>query len=126
MIYKTRIRIPVKNSAGQTVIDESLVTTIIDQIKSSNTVESVDWEEGDCVVTIVVDDGVETTTLFAARDVITGKLRSDLTNPRRKYWDRRGNAESAVRYFNSSKIKYMPSSKRGPVEVVEFLLVEKK
>lgn len=34
--------------------------------------------------------------LYAARDTDTGKLVSDITNPRRKYWDRRGNALAAI------------------------------
>ena len=34
--------------------------------------------------------------LYAVRDTDTGKLVSDITNPRRKYWDRRGNAVSAM------------------------------
>ena len=34
--------------------------------------------------------------LYAVRDTDTGKLVSDITNPRRKYWDRRGNAVSAI------------------------------
>lgn len=34
--------------------------------------------------------------LYAVRDMDTGKLVSDITNPRRKYWDRRGNAVSAI------------------------------
>ena len=34
--------------------------------------------------------------LYAVRDTDTGKLVSDITNPRRKYWDRKGNALSAI------------------------------
>jgi hypothetical protein len=34
--------------------------------------------------------------LYDVRDTDTGKLVSDITNPRRKYWDRRGNAVSAM------------------------------
>lgn len=34
--------------------------------------------------------------LYAVRDTDTGKLVSDITNPRRKYWDRRGNAVVAM------------------------------
>ena len=36
------------------------------------------------------------TRLYAVRDMDTGKLVSDITNPRRKYWDRKGNAVSAM------------------------------
>ena len=55
--------------------------------------------------------------IYAIRDKATGKLKSDLTNPRRKYWDRRGNAEAVL----SRKIKYNPN-----LELVIFDLVEVK
>lgn len=35
--------------------------------------------------------------LYAVRDTDTGKLVSNITNPRRKYWDRKGNALAAIR-----------------------------
>lgn len=59
--------------------------------------------------------------LYAARDKNTGKLVSDLTNPRRKYWDRRGNAENAIRAYNGRSYK-----KHGEVELVVYELVEVK
>ena len=69
--------------------------------------------------------------LYGARDSITGKLVSDITNPKRKYWDRRGNAESAIaaynRNFANKPIK--PSDNRGAhgiIELVVFKLVEVK
>ena len=34
--------------------------------------------------------------LYGARDTTTGKLVSDITNPKRKYWDKKGNAEKAI------------------------------
>lgn len=34
--------------------------------------------------------------LYGVRDLDTGKLVSDITNPRRKYWDREGNARQAI------------------------------
>lgn len=34
--------------------------------------------------------------ICGVRDVDTGKLVSDITNSRRKYWDKRGNAERAI------------------------------
>ena len=40
------------------------------------------------------------TYLYGARDTTTGKLVSDITNPRRKYWDKKGNAQSAIDYYN--------------------------
>ena len=38
--------------------------------------------------------------LYAARDIKTGKLVSDITNPKRKFWQRKGNCEKAIRYAN--------------------------
>lgn len=55
--------------------------------------------------------------LYAVRNEETGKLVSDITNPRRKYWDRRGNAVSAMNHGVCRK-KY----KR--LELVVFELVE--
>lgn len=54
--------------------------------------------------------------LYAARDTSTGKLVSNLTNPRRKYWDRRGNAVSAIQNYNRRW--------HGKIELVTFKLVE--
>lgn len=34
--------------------------------------------------------------IYAVRDTDTGKLVSDITNPRRKYWDRKNNAVAAI------------------------------
>lgn len=38
-------------------------------------------------------------TLYAARDKNTGKLVSDITNPRRKFWERQGFCEQAIRNY---------------------------
>lgn len=35
--------------------------------------------------------------LYAVRDTRTGKLVSNLTNPRRKFWERKCNCEEAIR-----------------------------
>ena len=42
--------------------------------------------------------------LYAVRDTDTGKLVSNITNPRRKYWDRKGNALAAIQ--NSRRSRY--------------------
>lgn len=57
--------------------------------------------------------------IYAARDTETGKLVSDITNPRRKYWDRKGNAQNAIHYYNSRRAR-----KHSKVELVCFELVE--
>jgi hypothetical protein len=67
--------------------------------------------------------------LYAARDVNTGKLVSDITNPKRKYWDRKGNAEKAIEYYNrgyaNRKLKpFDNKGEHGIIELVTFELVE--
>ena len=69
--------------------------------------------------------------LYAARDTSTGKLVSDITNPRRKYWDKKGNAQSAIDYYNRSyanrDFRYSTNKgKHGIIELVTFELVEVK
>lgn len=67
--------------------------------------------------------------LYGARDVNTGKLVSDITNPRRKYWDRKGNAVKAIehynRYYANRKLKpFDNKGEHGIIELVTFELVE--
>lgn len=66
--------------------------------------------------------------LYAARDTTTGKLVSDITNPRRKYWDRRGNAVNAIEYYNrayANRERHTGNKgKHGVIELVVFELVE--
>ena len=69
------------------------------------------------------------TYLYAARDTATGKLVSDITNPRRRYWDKRGNAQSAIDYYNSlydnKKLNHSCNKgEHGLLELVMFELVE--
>ena len=76
-----------------------------------------------------IDDGK--IYLYGAREVATGKLVSDITNPKRKYWDKRGNAQSAIDYYNRCYAgRDFPSSynkgKHGLIELVTFELVEVK
>lgn len=42
-------------------------------------------------------------TLYGVMDKSTGKLISNLTNPRHKYWETRKTAENAVRKFMSER-----------------------
>ena len=62
--------------------------------------------------------------LYGAREVATGKLVSNITNPRRKYWDKRGNAENAINYHNTKSPRYRKPNEPGPVELVKFELIE--
>lgn len=67
--------------------------------------------------------------LYGARDTHTGKLVSDITNPKRKYWDRKGNAQKAIDYYNEhcafKECMYNKGS-HGLIELVTFELVEVK
>lgn len=58
--------------------------------------------------------------IYAVRDEDTGKLVNDITNPGRKYWDKRGNAVNAINAYNSRTVKH----KHGALELVTFKLVE--
>lgn len=68
--------------------------------------------------------------LYAARDTSTGKLVSDITNPKRKYWDKKGNAIKAIEYYNriyANKNFSTYGTNRGhhsTIELVTFELVE--
>lgn len=42
-------------------------------------------------------------TLYGVMDKLTGKLVSNITNPRHKYWETRKIAENAVRKFMSER-----------------------
>lgn len=42
-------------------------------------------------------------TLYGVMDKSTGKLVSNITNPRHKYWEARKTAENAVRKFMSRR-----------------------
>ena len=67
--------------------------------------------------------------IYGARDVETGKLVSDITNPRHKYWDKRGNAQRAIDDYNKHAGDPRFNKNRGKynkVELVVFELVEVK
>lgn len=67
--------------------------------------------------------------LYSARDTTTGKLVSDITNPKRKYWDKKGNAEKAINDYNrgyaNRKLPWSANKgEHGIIELVTFELVE--
>lgn len=59
--------------------------------------------------------------LYAARATNTGKLVSDLTSPRRKYWDRESNARAAI---NNANAHPWFRGRHEHVDLVKFELVE--
>lgn len=54
-------------------------------------------------------------TLYGVMDKSTGKLVSNLTNPRHKYWETRKTAENVVRKFMSER--YNADRKLEVVEI---------
>lgn len=66
--------------------------------------------------------------LYAARDTSTGKLVSDITNPKRKYWDKKANAVKAIdnynHYYANRILKPYNKGSHGIIELVTFELVE--
>ena len=60
--------------------------------------------------------------IYGARDKVTGKLISDIVSPRRKYWDRKDNAEKAINTHNESIRNGYRNAHE--VELVEFELIE--
>lgn len=52
--------------------------------------------------------------LYGVIDKSTGKLVSDITNPRRKYWDRKRNAERAINNYHNN------NHKQEDLELVEI------
>ena len=64
--------------------------------------------------------------LYSARDTSTGKLVSDITNPGKRYWQRKEAAEEAIYKYNN-KLNYYGRAKRyGKLELVTWELVEVK
>lgn len=57
--------------------------------------------------------------LYAARDTSTGKLVSDITNPKKKFWQRKNACQSAIKKATG---RWCPRYKS--LELVTFNLVE--
>lgn len=60
---------------------------------------------------------METFYLYGALNTETNKLVSDITNPRRKYWDRECNAKKAVMNAN---LGYYRTKYHGNLKVVKI------
>lgn len=64
----------------------------------------------------------QTLLLYAVRDKNTGKLVSNITNPRRKFWEKKKCCEQAIRNYNQRNRRY---GLRYDLELVELTFVEK-
>lgn len=62
--------------------------------------------------------------LYGARDVTTGELVSDITNPSKKFWQRKSACQQAIDNYNLRKNYYGRRCNHGQLELVTFELVE--
>ena len=65
-------------------------------------------------------------TLYAVRDKSTGKFVSDITNPRHKFWEKKGSCESAIKSYNPNRISTQRRTihDKDNLELVELLFTE--
>lgn len=63
--------------------------------------------------------------IYAVRDVATGKLVTDITNPGHKFWEKKGSCLKAIDTYNCRvTYRYFRNNYEGPLELVTFALVE--
>jgi hypothetical protein len=62
--------------------------------------------------------------LFAARDITTGKLVNDITNPGHKFWEKQGSCIKAIEEYNNRTSYYGRRQNHGKLELVTFELKE--
>lgn len=60
--------------------------------------------------------------LYAVRDKSTGKFVSDITNPRHKFWEKKGSCESSIKSYSPSRVT--PGSRRAKRNREDLELVE--
>ena len=60
--------------------------------------------------------------IYGAREIESGKLVSDITNPRKKYWQQENACKQAISKHNSGR----SFSQYGKLELVKFRLVEEE
>lgn len=63
---------------------------------------------------------MKTDYVYAAREITTGKLVSDITNPRKKYWQQENACRDAINKHNCGR----SFSYHDKLELVKFRLVE--
>lgn len=72
-----------------------------------------------------IDSNAENFKLFGVKDKSTGKLVSDITNPRHKYWESEKRAQSAINGYNPIYVTQRDRKKHNKedLEVVEIKCV---
>lgn len=61
--------------------------------------------------------------LYAARDKSNGKLVAGITNPSKRFWQRKSSCIEAINNANRERLRY-GITYRGELELVVFELVE--
>lgn len=74
------------------------------------------------ILSRMIDNNAENFMLFGVKDTSTGKLVSDITNPRHKYWESEKRAQSAIRGYNPTYVTQRDRKKHNKedLEVVEI------
>lgn len=64
--------------------------------------------------------------LYAVRDKSTGKFVADITNPRHKFWEKKGSCESAIKSYNPNRISTQRRTihNKEDLELVELTCVD--
>lgn len=77
------------------------------------------------ILSRMVDNNAENFMLFGVKDKSTGKLVSDITNPRHKYWESEKRAQSAINGYNPIYVTQRDRKKHNKedLEVVEIKCV---
>lgn len=77
------------------------------------------------ILSRMIDSNAENFKLFGVKDKSTGKLVSDITNPRHKYWESEKRAQSAINGYNPIYVTQRDRKKHNKedLEVVEIKCV---
>lgn len=77
------------------------------------------------ILSRMIDSNAENFKLFGVKDKSTGKLVSDITNPRHKYWESEKRAQSAINGYNPIYVTQRDRKKhnKDDLEVVEIKCV---
>lgn len=77
------------------------------------------------ILSRMIDNNAENFKLFGVKDKSTGKLVSDITNPRHKYWESEKRAQSAINGYNPIYVTQRDRKKHNKedLEVIEIKCV---
>lgn len=97
----------------------------INGILLDDEIEKYAEELEDEVLSRMIDSNAENFKLFGVKDKSTGKLVSDITNPRHKYWESEKRAQSAINGYNPIYVTQRDRKKHNKedLEVVEIKCV---